>query len=503
MIRPSWGYLPLCHVLHPSSPLLGVMHSCGRVGCYDLRGEKIHWFWQGSDLAWSNGALDMGGSPSEERMMWAQTGGIFASSAKGEDIRRLGDASEGSRVFVRSCKRAVWWIWTAHGRTWIEKEGERACLDLVFLACDLSPCGTLLGWTRSGELVRVGGDLSASVETVSEVSGVCIDARVTCREDERAEVLCFLPGDDGMGVQRALLLVHAGGGEALVERVQWLPPFVDARVRSCVVDGERVLRSPTSNGAWFLKEGTLEKLRFVGAEELRGPHMRHTPVLRRLGLRWDGEELYLDRFSQDQMRFYQGAREEEWPSGPLQEPQEVLDADKTHLLKLQDDDASRVLWWRIADKEGPWVLPHPSLARILGSMRHESTTRPRVALRAWGFDPEGDYLALWRNPGGVELWSLRAHDRLKAWAWGGRGGGRARVLLRREETPYVPLLFVLETDGEDVQVARVEFGDHGVRALGVCRGCAGYIDDMEPVDPEGLVWEAENFRWTLVPCDTP
>lgn len=278
-------------------------------------------------------------------------------------------------------------------------------------------------------------------------------------------------------------------GPALARRIAWtdgdvvvrtLPKRVDARAirlnpdRAQHPGAGEWLASPTPEGANLvpLHGGPARKLPLRDIDEAlardMGGHPAHASALHHLGLRWDGEEIYLDCLRD-------GTR------GIIGAPDLTLEAANGVVLHSSREQADRV-FWRNADPV-IWVLPHPALARVPHPVRHlPASARPRVRMEAWGLDPEGVYLGLWRTLGThsqIELWSVRAHDRLKAWPFH-PGPGGARVILRRPEPGHLPILWALQAVGPDVVVAQVEFGDLRICEPRTITGAAGALAKLEP-----------------------
>lgn len=223
--------------------------------------------------------------------------------------------------------------------------------------------------------------------------------------------------------------------------------------------GEGVwLASPRPEGAIVHRLDARDVPKKVGLEAIDlelareiGGHPRHANRLRRLGLRWDGEELYIDRLRTATQHLAAEA---------------TLRLDAAHGVRLgtHETHADRV-FWTAPDDDTTWVLPHADLARVPAVLRNgPSDNRPEVRLEAWATDGEGEYLGLWRTAGDrsiLELWSLRAHDRLKPWLIGAPQGA-CRLILERPDPAYLPVLYALTASDGDVLIREVEFGDRTI-----------------------------------------
>jgi hypothetical protein len=256
--------------------------------------------------------------------------------------------------------------------------------------------------------------------------------------------------------------------------------------------GGEWIASPTPEGIDLLPLGRPGRRRRVPLAEIDaalahdlGGHPQFAGALHRRGLRWDGEEIYLDCLRPG-------------TEALADETDTILTASDGIQLSHTAGQGDRVYWRQPGDPV-TWVLPHPVLAQVPHPIRHMAARRrPRVTMCAWAIDEQGGYLGLWRAHGDratLELWSLRAHDRLKAW-YHRPSGGPSRLVLRRPTPDHLPLLWALEVRGGDIRVCLVEFGDREVGPPTLLRGAAAQLGALVPVD-DG-VWAAGGARFREV-----
>lgn len=327
-------------------------------------------------------------------------------------------------------------------------------------------------------------------------------------DDELLTVAYVGPGErerHGYGAlrpRRQLLCVsvESEGSLCVLEQIP-LPSSVDLGVQvlrsehplCTVVEGgapQWCWLAPQPHGAMVGSVGRRRPVCFVEPEalmahagSLRG-HVAHLEGLRALGLRWDGREILLDRLRPDAQRLGPHRVEHDAVVGGLRtglvEPIWVR-SDEVQVLAADPEQADRVLHYRPPEVASPRVLVHPSLSRVPDEVRWRRSGRPPVRLLSVDVDEDGEYLAMWRAPGGVELWSLRVSDRLKAWTlWTARVSLGVRVMLDVAEPGYLPAMFILEAiglvvdeEGEQggghmrISVRALEFGDASPHWLGV------------------------------------
>ena len=270
-------------------------------------------------------------------------------------------------------------------------------------------------------------------------------------------------------------------------------------------DGPRWL-SPQPNGATLHAQGHDRPLSFIPTSSLPDltplGHPRCALALSRLGLRWDGTEVTLDTLRADALSRL-GDPDSSTRTGPVRPDTRV----EGHSFTLLADSsrADRLLLLRPPSRPSPRVLPHPVLNLIPDHVRRRPLDRPRVDLLASAIDALEDYLAVWRRPGGVELWSLRAGDRLKAWPFpAAPGQADRRLILIGDDPDYLPELLILEAPAPPgdadraVLVARVEFGDPHVQPLGhLLIPPTTRLDDLSPLDPDRRRWSLNDTHLTL------
>jgi len=198
------------------------------------------------------------------------------------------------------------------------------------------------------------------------------------------------------------------------------------------------------------------------------------------GLRWDGVDPV------------DGLSQREW--GELRGGEWVVVDGKTVALHVIDGQADRVF---LCAKAGgvPKVLGHPISKLGSEEMRRRAVDRPGVDLMAASLNNDEQYLALWRRPKGVELWSVRAGDRLCAWPLSGAGGWPRRIVHGEEDPAFLPTLFALEGVGpqEDpwvqIRVYRLEFGVTEAESIGCLEVPWNHGgEEIEPIGFEGTSW---------------
>ena len=351
------------------------------------------------------------------------------------------------------------------------RDGRHGPLDAVSTELELTQ------WAMAGQRVEAASPWTTDPHWVSR-------ARTCVRWVERGETAGrFVAWTDATGATVARRIPHRADARSV---------RLDPRHPLHPGDGEWLV-SPTPEGIALFSLGAPGRARSVAlaavdrelAQDLGG-HPDFASALHRLGLRWDGEEMYLDCL--------RGATHD-----LLADASEVLVAEDDTRLARHPDQGDRVYWSRPSDPVH-WVLPHPTLARIPHPIRHlPASDRPRVRMLGWALDERGGYLGMWRAAGdsaALELWSVRAHDRLKAWALH-VPAGEARLVLRRPTPDHLPLLWALERHADDVLVHLVEFGDRRVAQARRLRNAGRALDAIEPVD-DG-VWAASGARYMEEP----
>ncbi len=235
------------------------------------------------------------------------------------------------------------------------------------------------------------------------------------------------------------------------EGMAWLVP--DPRGALCI--SSQWGRQPA-----FIDAQTLS----AAHQSVRWGHPRALEALRSLGLRWDGQEILLDTLRPDIVKAFggEGAR----PSGPV-EPVVVYD-DGVQRLFIDPEHAERIVLFRPSDVPVGRILFHPVLSRLPDYARWRAKGGPTVRLVDFAIDAKGEILAMWRRPGGVEMWSLYVGDRLKAWRMPWRQDVVGRKLLLRDNEPgFLPTMVILEAkSGGKVSVSALDFGDRAPTALG-------------------------------------
>lgn len=537
MIPTSWQELPARVALHPTLPHLLTIDAAGVVDVLDLKGEVPTSIARRSRTASPVDpafGVAIGGPEARPLAAWIDPEGVWLwayTAADGPAAtptclsglarflgERQGRRDRFERVLLAGGRSGRWWLGlTVEGGGFLVSNGRLSTLggprqQLLALAAD--PTGHRVALlTDDGALTLIEDPQQDDPESdplgpalldqhhtacpIEATSPVCVElelphagtfgpaARLWWRPDMIAAVtLCdgLATAPDGWPL-RHLHRCRLDGLDPVELDEQPLPSDLDFMLQPLDDACSRWL-DPAPQSVIFWSADTnarelvpLERLVADGPPVLEGHPALAAPLFK-LGLRWDGAELYHDRLRPDLARAW-GRR---WTAPPLAEPAWTgpLDVQRAwtspcgdYLLLMEAAQADRLLLMPTASPAEARVLPHPQLLRVPREVLLATARRPPVVLRSLAFDAATPYLGMWRHPGGVELWSLRAADRLKAWPvprWD--RAFASRLVLRPGPPGYLPSLLMLaalsRTDGSmEVEVGAVEFGERRVRVLGV------------------------------------